>query len=187
MSTEVNARVFNGAAWSALSQTVFSVGPVAENLRISEIMYHPADPNAEFIELTNIGDETINLNLVSFTNGVALTFPSVELSPAGYLLVVRDLAVFEAKYGEGLPIAGQYTGSLGNAGERIELQDAVGGVIHNFRFQDDWYGETDGPGFSLVVRDPLTADPNTWGDKGTWRPSAAPDGSPGYDDTDDVL
>jgi len=187
MSTEVNARALTGTAWSALSQTVFSVGPVAENLRISEIMYHPADPNAEFIELTNIGVEAIDLNLVSFTNGIDLTFPSVTLSPAGYVLVVRDLAVFEAKHGEGLPIAGQYTGSLSNAGERIELQDAVGGVIHNFRFQDDWYSETDDLGFSLVVRNPLTVAPNSLGDKGAWRPSAAPGGSPGYDDTDDVL
>ena len=50
-----------------MNEATFAVGPVAENLRISEIMYHPIetgspdDPNAEFIELTNIGTETINL------------------------------------------------------------------------------------------------------------------------------
>jgi hypothetical protein len=184
-SAEVNARVLNGATWSPLSQTVFSVGPVAESLRISEIMYHPVDPDAEYIELTNAGTESINLNLVSFTNGVDLTFPSVELAPADYVLVVRDIAAFEAEYGEGLPITGQYEGSLRNAGERIELQDAVGAVIHDFRFRDDWHSETDGLGFSLTVRDPFTADPSTWGDESTWRPSAAPGGSPGYDDAGD--
>ena len=40
---------------------MFAIGPVAENLRITEIMYHPEDtddpndPNEEFIELKNIG------------------------------------------------------------------------------------------------------------------------------------
>ena len=35
-------------------------------------------------------------------------FPGVELAPAEYLLLVRDVAAFETKYGAGLPIAGQY-------------------------------------------------------------------------------
>ena len=124
-------------------------------LTISEIMYHPAeDPNAEYLELTNVGAETINLNLVQLTNGVDFTFPSVELDPGAYLLVVRDVAAFEARYGSGLPIAGQYVGSLNNTGERIELEDAAGRTIHNFRFQDGWYDVTDGLDFSLTVKDP---------------------------------
>ncbi|MHC4499262.1 MAG: FN3 associated domain-containing protein, partial [Planctomycetota bacterium] len=63
-STNVKARVLGGATWSALNEATFAVGPVADNLRITEMMYHPLDtnspndPNAEFIELTNIGPET---------------------------------------------------------------------------------------------------------------------------------
>ena len=95
-----------------LAETLFAVGPVAESLRISEIMYHPLDPNTEFIELTNIGAETINLNLVKFTDGVEFTFPSIELAPAEYVLVVEDPNAFEAQYGPGLPIAGTYAGNL---------------------------------------------------------------------------
>ena len=177
-------RALSGTTWSALNEAVFAVGPVAQSLRISEIMYHPADtgnpddPNTEFIELTNIGSETINLSLVEFTNGVDFTFPSYELAPGGYCLVVKDTAAFTARYGSGLPIAGQYTGSLSNAGERLELLDAVGTVIHNFRFQDDWFDTTDGMGFSLTVKDPR-ADPNTLDSKSAWRPSAKAGGSPG--------
>jgi len=183
-SVQVKARAYSGGTWSALSDTLFAVGPVAESLRISEIMYRPAgDPNAEFIELTNIGSEAINLNLAALTNGVDFIFGDVELAPDDYLLVVRDLAAFEASYGQGYNIAGQYDGSLANGGERIELVDAAGQIIHSFRFQDDWYDVTDGLGFSLVARDPATTDPNAWGDKSTWRPSAAVDGSPGFDDT----
>ncbi len=182
-STHVRSRALSGSTWSALSDAVFAVGPVAESLRISEIMYHPAgDPNAEFMELTNVGSETINLNLVKLTDGVQFVFGATELAPGDYLLVVRDLVAFEAEYGQGYNIAGQYAGSLANEGERIELTDAAGQTIESFRFRDDWYDVTDGSGFSLVVEDPLASDPNAWGDKDTWRPSVAMGGSPGFDD-----
>ena len=81
-STLVKARSLSGGAWSALNEAVFAVGPVAESLRISEIMYHPAeDPNAEFIELTNVGDEAINLNLVRFTKGSSTPSPRLRALP----------------------------------------------------------------------------------------------------------
>jgi hypothetical protein len=161
---------------------------VAESLRISEIMYHPAetgnpdDPNAEYIELTNIGAETINLNFVSFTDGIEFTFRSFKLSPADCCLVVRDTVVFERRYGPNLPVAGQYSGALSNGGERIVLQDAGGRTIHDFEFSDDWYDATDGGGFSLTLREPATVDPNALGNAGAWRLSTSPGGSPGSAD-----
>jgi hypothetical protein len=186
-SAVVKARAWNGLAWSALAEAAFAVGPVAENLRISEVMYNPADPNTEFIELTNIGAEAIDLALVRFTDGIDFMFPPYRLDPGGYCVVVQDLQAFEVRYGNSVSCAGQYAGSLSNAGERIELQDAVGRTIHAFTFRDDWYDVTDEAGFSLTVRDPVTADPNTWGDPDLWRPSAAAGGSPGYDDSPDVV
>jgi len=182
-TTRVKARISTANKWSALNEAVFAVGPVAENLRISEIMYHPLDPNAEFIELTNIGDQSINLNLVRFTNGIEFTFPSYDLPAGGYCLVVRDATAFQAKYGSGLPVVGRYAGSLDNAGERIELLDAAGTVIHDFRYKDGWFDITDELGFSLTVTDPRTDDPNAYEDKDLWRPSATADGSPGADDS----
>jgi hypothetical protein len=187
-SARVKARTLSGSTWSALNEAVFAVGPVAESLRLSEIMYHPAstgdpnDPNTEYIELTNIGTQTINLNLVRFTEGVQFTFPSVELAPAGYCLVVRDLAAFEHRYAPGLPVVGQYAGNLSNAGEQLELQDAAGKVIHSFRFNDGWFSTTDGAGFSLTLKDPAGTDPNNLSDKSVWRPSARSGGSPGAGD-----
>ncbi|MBN1507413.1 MAG: lamin tail domain-containing protein [Sedimentisphaerales bacterium] len=186
-STPVKARTFDGR-WSALNEAVYGVGHIAESLRISEIMYHPldtgnpGDPNTEYIELTNIGAGTINLKLVRFTNGVDFTFPSCNLAPGGYCLVVKDAAAFAGKYGTDLPVAGQYSGSLDNAGERLELRDAVGTVIHGFRFDDDWFDITDGLGFSLTLRDPKTADPSSLGEKGAWRPGSPLGGTPGVDD-----
>ena len=187
-STQVKARALVGGRWSALNEATFAVGPVAESLRISEIMYHPAemgnrnDPNTEYLELVNIGSEAIHLSLVRFTDGIEFTFPSYLLPPAGYCLIVKDRAAFEARYDPGLPVAGQYAGSLSNSGERIVLQDAAGRVIHDFAYSDDWHSSTDGRGFSLTVTDPSTVAPNALGDPAAWRPSANPGGSPGSAD-----
>ena len=182
-STNVKACVLDGAEWSALNNATYAIGPVKENLRITEIMYHPTDPNHEFVELRNIGTEAINLNLVGFTDGIDFTFGPMELSPCRHVVVVNNQTQFEAEYGTGANIAGQFTGSLSNAGEDIELEDALGETILDFDYNDDWFDMTDGAGFSLTVRDPNNADPNDWPDKKTWRPSAAVGGSPGWDDT----
>ena len=182
-SAHVKARVFNGDTWSALTEAVFAVGPIAENLSITEIMYNPQDPYGEFIELKNIGTETINLNLVSFTNGIDFTFPSLELAVGEYVIVAQDSNAIRTRYGTAVNIAGQYSGRLDNAGERITLADAVGRTILDFHYEDGWHSITDGEDFSLTVINPLNPDPNSWDEKDSWRPSAYAAGSPGQDDS----
>ena len=190
-STVVKGRVLDGA-WSPLREAIYAVGPVKESLRITEIMYHPQetadpeDPNEEFIELRNIGPSAINLNLVRFTKGIDFTFGDIELGTGeeGYVVVVAKRSVFEARYpGFSGIIAGEYTGRLDNAGERIGLEDAIGRTIHDFEYKDGWRGITDGEGFSLTMIDPTDPDPNSWGQKESWRASAYVGGSPGWDDS----
>jgi hypothetical protein len=96
--------------------------------------------------------------------------------------VVKDLAAFKAKYGSTLPVAGQYSGSLANDGERIALVDAIGRTIHNFRYRDDWYDSTDGGGYSLTIVDPANPDLETWSQQAAWRASTQKNGSPGATD-----
>ena len=163
-STQFKARVLVASnpysPWSGLADPTFGIGPVAESLRITEIMYHPQDtgdpndPNTEFIELKNIGQSTLNLNLAKFTEGIHFTFPNVELDPNECVVVVKDRGTFEAKYGTSVNIAGQYTGSLANNGERIKLEDATGQTIIDFEYKDGWRSIADGDGFSLTIIDP---------------------------------
>ena len=136
-SVTVKARALSGNAWSALNKATYAVGPVAENLYVTKVMYQPQhDSDEEFVELTNIGAQTINLNLVKFTEGIDFTFPSIELAPSEHIVVVQDREAFEAKHGTEVNIAGQYTGIL-NRGEKIRLEDAIGRTIHDFTYKDD--------------------------------------------------
>jgi len=203
-TTLVKARAKNGSTWSALHEAPYTLLNVGQSLRVTEIMYHPAEPspaeitavgdptitdeNFEFIELKNTGVDPINLNLVNFTNGFEYTFEDSILASGDYVVVVKDPAAFAARYNtSGMNIAsGQYIGSLDNEGEKMEVTDAVGAVIQAFRYNDVWYDITDSLGFSLTIKDPASTDPNDWDTKGGWRPSAAVGGSPGWDDSGDV-
>jgi len=178
-SRPVKARVRDDGLWSALAEAVFAVGAVAENLRITEIMYHPPEPNEEFIELANIGTETINVSMVSVTDGIDFVVPSLELAPLAVALVVRDIEAFRSRYGPDPVVAGEYGGALSNAEDRIVLRDAVGRTIQDIAYDDRWYDLTDGRGHSLICSDPFGHDPNTASDIDAWRPSVSVGGSPG--------
>ncbi|MCH9021671.1 MAG: lamin tail domain-containing protein [Planctomycetes bacterium] len=166
-SVQVKARVLEGGTWSALNEATFGVGPVADSLRVTEIMYHPADapigdPNAEYIELQNVGDQPIKLNLVRFANGIDFTFGDLTLNPNAYVVVVHNQAAFDNEYPlfNGV-IAGEFPDSrLDNGGERLRLEDALGKTIQDFSYKDSWRSITDGEGFSLTIIEPAPGGQN---------------------------
>jgi hypothetical protein len=143
----------------------------------------PNDEDTEYIELKNIDGNTINLNLVSFDKGITFTFGPNSLAAGQYILAVKDINAFTTKYGAGRPIAGQYTGSLNNGGERIRFLDVVGTTIQDFNYKDGWRSIADGDGYSLTLINPANADLNSWNYNDSWRASAYIDGSPGWDDS----
>ncbi|MHC4571049.1 MAG: LamG-like jellyroll fold domain-containing protein, partial [Planctomycetota bacterium] len=107
---------------------------ILNDLRITELMYNPPEGSGydndefEFIELKNTGPNTLDLTYVSFSNGITFNFDGssvTSLDPCDFVLVVRNQAAFESRYGTGLSskIAGQYSGKLDNGGEKIELID----------------------------------------------------------------
>jgi hypothetical protein len=166
-------------------------------LRVTEIHYHPADPTPsesaagysdgdlfEFIELQNISEtHALNLQGLSFTSGVSFTFGDVASPPGGFVVLAANAEAFAARYGA-VPIAGQYSGNLSNGGESLKLDDAEGGTILDFAYDDvgdDWHAATDGGGPSLVIIDPQL-DSAAWDHGASWRPSFEAGGSPGERD-----
>jgi hypothetical protein len=105
------------------------------------------------------------------------------ISPGGYVVIVRDLEAFRSRYiTTGMSIAGEYVGNLENRGERIAMVGALGEPILDMAYDDLWFEETDGRGYSLVSVDPW--DPaDRWSDKESWQPSSAAYGSPGEADS----
>lgn len=175
--------------------------PVAasgENLVISEIMYHPAEPTPdeagdvsedaedfEFIELMNISEDSVDLSRVAFTDGIAFEFsPDTVLEAGKRAVLVKHRGAFEKRYGSKARVLGLYEGNLKNSGEKVILEDAQGNTIVSVSFKDNapWPQSPDGLGFSLVLKNPeKNPSPNQ---AGNWAASSALGGSPGEGDAE---
>jgi hypothetical protein len=179
-TAHVTARVLDGGEWSALNEATFVLPALGSNLRVTEMMYHPQNPDslAEYIELQNVGGEPINLINTEFTEGIHFTFPQMIVAPGEYVVLVRNAEVFDTVYGPGHSVIGEYVGALDDAGERIRLEDPTGATILDFEFDDEWYPSTDGEGFSLVVLDVE----GSFDDVANWCVSSATGGTPGAPD-----
>ena len=175
----------------------------SQSLRVTEVHYNPADPTAaeaqagytdnddfEFIELTNIGSQSISLDgvkLVQVINGpdeqgVAFDFSTGavhQLAAGQSVLVAEDSLALQCRYGNQLPLAGQWSGGLDNASEMITVTSS-GVLLQQFTYQDDWYPETDGGGGSLQIVDAGDTDLGHWNLAANWGPSGTIGGAPGF-------
>ena len=196
----IKARTVLGDQWSTLGEVAAT--PQIFPLRVSEIMYHPADPtdaeraagftnmdDFEYIELVNISDAPLDLTDVQFvkttdggqTEGVQFDFGQGaigQLDPGQRVLVVENRSAFETRYGTDLPVAGMWNGGLSNASEQLTLV-VNGDTIQQFRYQDTWYPTTDGAGNSLEILDAQSDSLDLWGQASGWLPSIRLGGTPG--------
>jgi hypothetical protein len=171
VSATYKSRVLENGVWSALQSADLVAGTPADatNLVISELYYNEpgSTEENEFIELTNISNNEIDLSNLTFTAGLTYTFPlDTTLSPGGRLTIGTN----------------DYAGSLDNGGEKITLTDASGTIIESFAFDDSppWPQASDGEGFSLVRISPSSQlDPNL---PSSWRASTTAGGNPGGSD-----
>ena len=175
----------------------------ADNIAISELHYHPADPSAaevaggfvdadlfEFIEIKNIGPVDVDLTGAQFVNGIEFAIPSGTIVPSGgYALVVQNANAFGARYPgvTGALVVGEYqfsdSSQLSNGGEELALVDALGVDIRRFTYDDKhpWPEAADGDGYSMTLIVP-DSDPDH-SVATNWRSSVASGGSPAAGDS----
>lgn len=195
----VKARVLSGTTWSALTEALFVV-PTSASLALTELMFHPApqtaeerqraggrlfaDDDYEFVELQNLsGTRELDLAGYSFTQGIRYTFGARRLAPLERVVLVRNRAAFENRYGTGPRVAGEYghptdptqDSQLSNSGELLELRDPFGNRWLSVTYDDVWYPLTDGAGRALELLDPQ-ANLNL---RTTWQAGDHPGGTPG--------
>ncbi|MEN8693630.1 MAG: CotH kinase family protein [Akkermansiaceae bacterium] len=176
-TTQVTARALDNGVWSGPLEGSFIFGEPASaaNFVISEIMYHPSDPTSveisagftdeedfEYLEFMNIGNNPIELADVVLSEVFDFTFPVYQLAPGDRILLVKNQAAFQFRYGNGLPVIGEYGPSnLKNSGERIVMTAANLSLIVDFSYLDSspWPLAPDGGGSSLQLINP-TGNPD---------------------------
>ena len=158
-----------------------------DSLVVSEVMYKPGGVAAlEFVEIKNVGPVTLDLSDVRFTKGIDFDFAGsavTSIAPGAYVLVVENLAAFEAQYGNSLAVAGEFAGDkLSNGGEQLKLTFGAGTPIRDFVYDDvlPWPTAPDDSGHSLVLIEPESLPDHTVAS--SWRSSALPGGNPGASD-----
>ncbi len=183
-ATTLKARVRNGNSWSPLLEYTFAPTQPLQNLIINEIHYNPSVPSAaqdpkryEFIELYNKGATPLQLDGVKFSRGISFEFPAnTTILPGQFLVLASDAAFFQLRYG--FAPFGEFSGSLANEGEALELFDAVGNPFGrvDYKVTAPWPELTGAnAGRSLSLFSP-TSD-NTV--PGSWRASLQEHGTPG--------
>ena len=198
-SGPLRMRARSGSEWSALEESTFYLERLAGpgDLAITEIHYNPYRSDAlervagaalavprsfdnpddfEFIEVCNISGEALNLDGVTFTEGIEFTFGVISIPAGGYVVLVKDAEAFGVRYPSVTP-AGTFTGNLDNAGESLVLDSASAGPILVFTYDNSgqWPGRPDGNGSSLE----LISTVGSYLDSENWRPSSEFNGSPG--------
>ena len=188
----VKARVKYSTTWSALHEIVFENFSLFNDLKVTELHYHPVDQDTvgakqlEFIELKNIGTSTLDLSGLSFTDGISFTFPNgTTLAPKAFVVVASNTAEFERLYGFSTDFG--YSGSLSNGGEHVVLESSTKEIVIAFTFYDTipWPTEPDGDGYSLI-----SAEKNPNGDPNNveyWAVSKNLNGSPMADDENSIV
>ena len=189
-TTRVKACVFDNVNWSAVHEAKLWVLKGIENLRITEIHYHPRDESDvenddseyEFIEIKNIGDETLDLSGIYFSRGITYSFPiSTEIEPDAFIVLASNKSAFFTRYG--FQAFGEYEGQLDNNGETLALNSAAGDTIIKIRYSDQypWPESADGDGYSVVPRE---IDPyQDQNDAANWTASGEIHGNPDRDNT----
>ncbi|MCA9152847.1 MAG: lamin tail domain-containing protein, partial [Planctomycetales bacterium] len=204
-NVRIIARAFDEADRGKQSAIVRSdwSGPVEYNFSvrsqpfvISEVNYNPSpatdaeklagfsSDDFEFIELQFNGITQTDLLGLRLSDGVEFDFYTSNIQsvqPGGRVLVVANEAAFKARYGSGLPVAGEYRGNLDNNGEDIDLKDVTGETIFSVSYgdSDPWPVAADGLGATLVLKDPAHVTDKQQNKWYSWRSSTEYNGTPG--------
>ena len=138
--------------------TAAAPSPV-DQLIISEIMYHPVKPQAEYVEIFNRSLDTFDLGGWRL-NGTDIVCDSGELiGPGEYRVLAENITAYQHFYGNAEVVVGDFGGNLDNGGETLTLEMPVGSnawmEINKVRYEDAgaWSTNADGTGVALQLID----------------------------------
>jgi hypothetical protein len=159
-TNRITVRVTDDAIDAKSATASFTVTVRAEpRIVINEIMHRAAATSGEYVELHNFSTNTAWSLAGWRLSGTEFSFPAgTIIAPAAYLVVARNVTVFQASYG-GASALGNYINQLAPDGGTIALwRPVVGGGESlvdyvTFSAQAPWPALANGGGASLQLID----------------------------------
>ena len=131
-------------------------------LVITRIMYNPPatvtplkSNDQEFIEITNNGDQTVDLTGIFFSGtGFVYQFPvNSTIMPQASIILASNIQVFRKRYG--FTPFGEFTRNLSDKGQNLVMVDGYGNIIDNVCYADSLpWPDANGNGKYLQLIDP---------------------------------
>ena len=116
---------------------------------ISEIMYSPVG-EPEWVELANISSDSVDvrgwkISNRSSTTRYSITAASIPIASGGYLVVTKDTALLEQRYGSlpgsVLQVPSLPTFLFNNSGDAVVVFDNTGLQMDSAKYASTWGGE----------------------------------------------
>ena len=151
-----------------IMSTIIKVGFNSNVVLINEIMYRPSAGQAEWIELYNPTEDSINLQYWQFSDAIVdkrirLSDTALFIPKQDYLIIAEDSTIFQTFQADPRHaiIPAQGFPALNNDGDQIVLYDLIGNIIDQVNYQASWGSE---PGISLerIMADQQSNDPMNW-------------------------
>ncbi len=138
-------------------------------LVVNEIMYAPASPEPEWIEILNRSGTPVNVKKWQITDATGsrhvLSASDIIIAAGAYLLLTRDSAALHGARGA-LPCAVVSVSgfpSLNNSGDAVVLLDAQGRTVDSMYYQPEWGGNLGGASLERRDADASSTDRQNWG------------------------
>lgn len=119
---------------------------------INELFYHAPDDldDLEYIELLNTGTEPVDLSGWMLAKAVQFEFPTgAQIEPGQFLVIAKKAALLKEFYR--VEAFGEFTKSLSNSHDTVQLRDRNGQIVESVRYSDSdpWPAVADGCSSSL--------------------------------------
>ncbi|MGQ9644085.1 MAG: lamin tail domain-containing protein, partial [Ignavibacterium sp.] len=139
------------------------VNEIRNDIVINEIMYNPASPQPEWIEIFNRSDKTINLNNYKIADAVDTTkviTDTLTLNPKEFLVVAKDSSVFSF-YNIQSRVYIKAFPTLNNTDDKIILLDSLNRVIDSLQYFSNW-GGSGGKSLERIDVNVSSTDSTNW-------------------------
>lgn len=155
----ITTRTFIPKNWGPMTQASINVIDVINtlDLAITNIQYKPlSNSDAEFLVVTNISNNSIDISNYKFTDGIVHTFLSgTVLLPNEKILIAKNLDLVQNILPQIVQRQQWTSGSLNNSGELLVLIDTLNNIEDSLTYKPTapWPIDANGTGKMLQLKE----------------------------------